>query len=108
MVFRLRTHISLLFLWFFLIPQASNVLHFVLIPHEYGTKKATTPELVSKSRVHYCDQHLFDQPLWYAPWTFELSLTEFPFYDLKCSAILIVFQEFLFRGIFLRGPPVLF
>lgn len=105
MVFRLRTYISLLFLWFFLVPQASNVLHFVLIPHEYGTKKAHTAVWVSKSKVHYCEQHLFDQPLWYTPWTFEWSLIAFPFFNLKCPAVLFKFQEFFFRGIFLRGPP---
>lgn len=42
----------------FLIPLTSNLLHYVIIEHEYGTRNHAL-EWIDGNKVHYCDQYLF-------------------------------------------------
>ena len=49
-------YVALLIVFF--IPLVSNVLHYVVIEHEFG-KRNSTLEWIDGSKVHYCDQYLF-------------------------------------------------
>ncbi|WP_158962288.1 hypothetical protein [Myroides fluvii] len=42
----------------FFIPLISNLLHYVVIEHEFG-KRSHELEWVEGGKVHYCDQYLF-------------------------------------------------
>ncbi len=42
----------------FFIPLTSNLLHYVIIEHEFGARNHAL-EWIDGSKVHYCDQYLF-------------------------------------------------
>ncbi|MTG96775.1 MULTISPECIES: hypothetical protein [Myroides] len=42
----------------FIIPHISNVLHFVVIKHDFG-RRTKVLEYVNSNSIHYCDQYLF-------------------------------------------------
>jgi len=49
-------YVALLIVFF--IPLLSNLLHYVIIEHEFG-KRNSKLEWIDGSNVHYCDQYLF-------------------------------------------------
>lgn len=42
----------------FIVPHVSNLLHYVIIKHQFGVRTNKT-EWVDADSVHYCDQYLF-------------------------------------------------
>lgn len=49
-------YVALLIVFF--IPLLSNLLHYVIIEHEFG-KRNSELEWIDGNKVHYCDQYLF-------------------------------------------------
>ncbi|SDH64127.1 hypothetical protein SAMN05421818_10925 [Myroides phaeus] len=104
---------SIRVIWFafmyvvFLVPHISNLLHYVIIEHQYGVRTNKT-EWVDADTVHYCDQYLYK----ISP-AFVIDIVEWePFYVHQYIEK-AVFNECLtllntINFYWLRGPPNVF
>jgi len=88
----------------FFIPLISNLLHYVIIEHQFGTRSHEL-EWVDGSKVHYCDQHLFKiHPAIEVP-TFDIA---FVFLIINKTIVLLkneIVEQPSSCFYFNRGPP---
>lgn len=99
--------ICYLFLWTIIVPQASNLLHFVVIPHDFGQSIENELRWVEKGKVHYCDQYLFKQTfaLLAEVWGFEPIVSrEYKKENYRISIDMFFSNFYCFQR---RGPPSL-
>ncbi|WP_413511222.1 hypothetical protein [Myroides odoratus] len=88
----------------FFIPLISNLLHYVVIEHEFG-KRTRGLEWIDGSKVHYCDQDLFKiHPAVEVPCIFIEIVPLFVYRSTVLTASKIVEQQPSFFY-FNRGPP---
>ncbi|MEC4113018.1 hypothetical protein [Myroides pelagicus] len=93
-----------LLLGVFVIPHTSNLLHFVIIEHDFN-KRSNAVEYLNSNTVHYCEQYLFK----YAPLLdFDVFNIDFWVDQMYLPIYVIdVRLEYLdfFYSYYLRGPP---
>lgn len=92
-------------LWAFLLPQFSNVLHFVIVPHEVSNKQKQTLYVTKAKKGHNCEQHWFETPTLLQPF-FALENKNSPT-DILYKGVVVkerCLTVFDFTR-FLRGPP---
>ncbi len=88
----------------FFIPLISNLLHYVIIEHEFG-KRNRDLEWVDGSKIHYCDQYLCKiHPAIAAP---ESPVVFTPLVNYKTIVLIPceIVEQFSSWFYFNRGPP---
>ncbi|MCS4237295.1 hypothetical protein [Myroides odoratus] len=88
----------------FFIPLISNLLHYVIIEHEFGQRNHEV-EWIDGSKVHYCDQYLFKiHPAIEVP---QLSIDIVPLVLYETTVLLIckLIEQRVSCFYFNRGPP---
>lgn len=89
-----------------MLPQISNVFHFVIIPHEVSIVKKQSVEWTNEKKGHYCEQHWFDL-ITTLPSVLvdELLINQFNvLYSIELIEDVYVKNLNFIR--FLRGPPM--
>lgn len=97
---------AVLCLWTFLLPQLSNVVHFLIIPHEVSRTHKQSVEWTKAKKGHYCEQHWFDSPS-----TLPNSIIiEVPIVQIDVLHRVLLVKEIYLKVFdfirFLRGPPI--
>lgn len=90
-----------------IVPQASNLLHFVVIPHDFGQSIESEPRWVEAGKIHYCNQYLFKQTsaLITEIWSFEpITLSEYKKENYPVWIDVFLSNFYCFQR---RGPPSL-
>ena len=88
----------------FFIPLFSNLLHYVIIEHEFG-KRSRDLEWIDGSKVHYCDQYLFKiHPAIEVPLS-HIDLAPFVYYKTLVLHLGEMVQSLSPSIFYNRGPP---
>lgn len=88
----------------FFIPLTSNLLHYVVIEHEYGLRNHVL-EWIDGSKVHYCDQYLFKiHPAVEVP-TFAIAIVPLVINAVVIDVINVRIKQPSHFFYFNRGPP---
>lgn len=89
----------------FFIPLISNLLHYVIIEHEFGRRNREL-EWVDGGKVHYCDQYLFKiHPAIEVP-DFCIEIVPLVVYNNTVLTACKIVEQGVTLFYFNRGPPI--
>ncbi len=89
----------------FIIPHISNVLHFVVVEHEFG-KRSSDLEYVNSNTIHFCEQHIFKLSPLTAIDLFRWNVWTPQVYSYVMDLYKINSFDTFYNFIYLRGPPI--
>lgn len=104
---KIRVYLSVVLLGMFVMPQLSNVLHYVVVKHEFKAElNSCQPQWQTKAQTHYCDSFLFKVPALILAPICNLGTQNL---EVICRSSSQLRQQLFFWnyfiGYYLRGPP---
>lgn len=91
--------------WCLLLPTLNNLLHYVIIDHQFG-QRSDKLEWVSAKNTHYCEQYLCKLSSAVMVEFFSIDFVAPLFYGFFLILNIFVRQDQFFLFFWLRGPPL--